>query len=341
MKSIVRYGVIFAGLFVVMALTMAAFGLDVGRSLAYMREGAMGDSISVGRTLVKATPLCLAGLGIVIAWRAGMYNIGGEGQYVFGGIGGAICAKYLSGVMPAVLSPLILVMGVLFGALLGGLAGWLHVKRGVQVVISTILMNFLALLTLEWLLRGPLQESKKQIFVSEALPNAVRLMRFDRQSDFHVGVFLALVAVVLVWVYLRYTESGFKLRVVGESASAAKANKIDVGRKQIQAMAMSGGLCGLAGAVDYAGLTGRLADGFGQNWGFIAIPVALLGGINPWGTLASALYFGGLYAGSDNLKRFTPIGNSLVPAVQGIAVLAFIGLTYLYSQRVERNRGAE
>jgi general nucleoside transport system permease protein len=336
LKDILRYGVIFLGLFVVMALTLAAFGLNVGTSLAFMRDGAMGDSISVGRTLVKATPLCLAGLGIVIAWRAGMYNIGGEGQYVFGGIGGAACAKVLAGLFAPVLSPVILICGALFGAVLGALAGWLHVKRGVQVVISTILMNSLVLLTLEWLLRGPLQEKKKQIFVTDALPDAVRLMRFDRQSDLHAGVFLAVIAVIVVWIFLRFTEAGFKLRVVGESATAAQANKIDVGRIQIRAMAMSGGLCGLAGAVDYAGLTGRLADGFGQNWGFIAIPVALLGGLNPWGTLASALYFGGLFAGSDNLKRFTPIGNSLVPAVQGVAVLAFIGLNYWYSRRVER-----
>ncbi|MFM9871955.1 MAG: ABC transporter permease [Fimbriimonadaceae bacterium] len=324
-----------------MALTLAAFGLNVPQSLGYLWEGAGGDWISVGRTLSKATPLCLAGLGIVIAWRAGMYNIGGEGQYVFGGIGGAACAKLFSGMFAPALSPVILFCGALFGAALGALAGWLHVKRGVQVVISTILMNFLALLTLEWLLRGPLQESKKQIFVTDELPETVRLMRFDRQSDLHTGVFIALACVAVVWIYLRFTESGFKLRVVGESPSAARANKIGVGKIQIQAMAMSGGLCGLAGAVDYAGLTGRLADGFAQNWGFIAIPVALLGGLNPWGTLASALYFGGLFAGSDNLKRFTPIGNSLVPAVQGVAVLAFIGLNYWYSKRLQRQAEGE
>ena len=316
-----------------MALTLAAFGLNVPESMGYLWRGATGDSISIGRTLVKATPLALAGLGIVVAWRAGMYNIGGEGQYVFGGIGGAVCAKILAGIVPGLLSPLIIVFGTLAGALVGALAGWLHVKRGVQVVISTILMNFLALLTLEWLLRGPLQESKKQIFVTETLPNSVMLMRFDRQSDLHVGVFLAVVMVVVVWVYLWFTPAGFHLRVVGESPSAARANKIDVGKKQILAMAMSGGLCGLAGAVDYVGLTGRLADGFSQNWGFIAIPVALLGGLNPWGVLASSLYFGGLFAGSDVLKRFTPIGNSLVPAVQGVAVLAFIGLNYLLTRK--------
>lgn len=315
-------------------LTLAAFRLDVGLSLRYMWQGATGDSISIGRTLVKATPLCLAGLGIVLAWRAGMYNVGGEGQYIFGGIGGALCTKYLSILSPGILSPVILICGAGFGAVLGGLAGWLHVQRGVQVVISTILMNFLALLTLEWLLRGPLQERKRQIFVSEAIPDAAMLMRFDRQSDLHAGVLLALLFVVVIWIYLRFTEAGFRLRVVGESPSAARANKIPVGIIQIRAMAMSGGLCGLAGAVDYAGLTGRLADGFSQNWGFIAIPVALLGGLNPWGTLVSALYFGGLFAGSDNLKRFTPIGNSLVPAVQGIAVLAFIGLNHWYSKQL-------
>lgn len=341
MKVLIRYLVLFAGLLFVVALTLAAFGLDVVQSINYLWRGAAGDSVAIGRTLVRATPLTLAGLGIVVAWRAGMYNIGGEGQYVLGGIGGAIVAKLLVGIAPGVLSVLIILAGAGFGALLGAFAGWLQVKRGVQVVISTILMNFLALLLLEWSLRGPLQESKGQTFVSESLPNAVMLMRPDRQSDLHVGVFVALLAVVAVWVFLKFTPAGFRLRVVGESASAARANKIDVGKTQIRAMALSGGLCGLAGVIDYVGLTGRLADGFAQNWGFIAIPVALLGGLNPWGTIVSATYFGGLFAGSEVLKRFTPIGNSLVPAVQGLAVLAFVGLSYWLNQRSEAKNGSD
>jgi len=197
-------------------------------------------------------------------------------------------------------------------------------------------MNFLALLTLEWTLRGPLQESKKQTFVTDTLPNQVMLLRFDEGTDLHSGVFIALIATVLIWIFLNYTIPGFQLRVVGDSPDAARANKLPVGAIQIRAMAISGGLCGLAGSVDYVGLTGRLADGFSQNWGFVAIPVALLGGLSPLGTLASATYFGGLFAGSEVLKRATPIGNSVVPAVQGFAVLAYIVILWALNRKAKR-----
>lgn len=336
MKSVVRVVILAVGLVAVLALTFAAFGLDVPASLATMWRGALGDKVAIARTLVRTTPLCLAGLGIVVAWKAGMYNIGGEGQYVLGGIGGAFCAKFLATVMPGALSIFILLSGIVCGALLGALAGWLYVKRGVQVVISTILMNFLALLILEWTLRGPLQESKKQTFVTDTLPNQVMLLRFDKGTDLHSGVFIALIATVLIWIFLNYTIPGFQLRVVGDSPDAARANKLPVGAIQIRAMAISGGLCGLAGSVDYVGLTGRLADGFSQNWGFVAIPVALLGGLSPLGTLASATYFGGLFAGSEVLKRATPIGNSVVPAVQGFAVLAYIVILWALNRKAKR-----
>lgn len=336
MKAVGHFALLALGMVLVLALTFAAFGLDVPASLAIMWKGAFSDKVAIARTLVRATPLCLAGLGIVVAWRAGMYNIGGEGQYVLGGIGGAFCAKFLSSLMPSVLSIFILISGIICGALFGALAGWLYVKRGVQVVISTILLNFLALLTLEWTLRGPLQESKKQTFVTDTLPNEVMLMRFDSGTDLHSGVFIALIATVLIWVFLRYTIPGFHLRVVGDSPDAARANKLPVGAIQIRAMAISGGLCGLAGSVDYVGLTGRLADGYSQNWGFIAIPVALLGGLTPIGTLGSATYFGALFAGSEVLKRSTPIGNSVVPAVQGFAVLAYIAILWALNRKSQR-----
>lgn len=341
MRGLIQSVAVFLGMAAAIAVTLAVFGVDVGQGLGYLWQGAAVGPVAIGRTLVKATPLALCGLGIVVAWRAGMYNIGGEGQYVFGGIGGAACAKILAGVSPGGLSPLLLASGTLLGAGVGAFAGWLHVKRGVQVVISTILMNFLALFTLEWVIRGPLQEAKRQVFVTDPLPNAAMLMRFDRQSDLHVGVFATLAAATGVWLYLWHTRAGLDLRVVGGAPRAARANHIDVGRIQIGAMALSGGLCGLAGAIDYVGVTGRLADGFSQNWGFIAIPVALLGGLNPWGVLASSLYFGGLFAGSDVLKRFTPIGNSLVPAIQGLAVLAFIGVNAVFSRHQTRSGEVE
>jgi simple sugar transport system permease protein len=148
-----------------------------------------------------------------------------------------------------------------------------------------------------------------------------------------MGVFYALLAALAIYVFLYLTPAGFKLRLVGESASAARANRISSGLVQIGAMLISGGLAGLAGAVQYTGITGSIGIDTGQNWGFLAIPVALLGGLHPVGVIFSSVYFGALFAGSDNLARFTPSGTMIVYVIQAVAVLAFIGFKTLADRR--------
>ncbi len=311
----------------ILAVTLAAFGLSVSSSLGLIFSGALGDKYGIARTLVRATPLTLCGLGIVIAWKSGMFNIGGEGQYLVGGLGGALVAKLGLGALPAaVLSPLILLGAAVGGGLYALIAGWLAVRRGVQVVISTILLNFLAIELVSFSIRGPLQEPKHQLPLTVTLPNEVMLQRFDRQTDLHVGIFVAVFAVVLVTLFLRWSKVGFILRVVGDNPGVARANRLDVGQSRLLAMGLSGLLCGLAGGVDYLGLTGKIGDGFSQNWGFMAIPVALLGGLTPLGAAISALFFGGLLAGTENLARSTSVGTTVVLVIQAASVLAYVAL---------------
>lgn len=324
MKKAAYVVAVAAGLIGVLVLTLAAFGLPVGESLAYIWDGALGDKFGRARTLVRATPLVLCGLGIVIAWRARMYNIGGEGQYILGGVCGAWAASLFS-VAPGLQTVLILVFASAGGALFAGLAGWLHVKRGVQVVISTILLNFVALQVLSYAVSGPLQETSEKLPQTDRLPDAVMLTRFDPQSDLHSGVFIALAAVVLLAVFLFVTKSGFKLRLAGENPEAARIAGVDVGRTQISAMLISGALCGLAGGVDYVGFIGHVGLGFPQNWGFLSIPVALLGALHPAGVLASGVFFGGLFAGSENLARYSTVGGTVVYVMQAVAMLAYVG----------------
>lgn len=321
-------------LFAVLLLTLVAFHLPVGPSLHLIFQGAAGDKFGVSRTLVKTIPLMLTGLGMVVAWRGGMYNIGGEGQFVVGGLTGAWLAQAAAKMPFAVLTPAILLACTFGGALWALLAGWLYVRRGVEVVISTILLNFIALQLLGWAVSGPLQESKRQLQLTERLPDAVMLTRFDRQTDLHSGVVLALLAGLAVWFFLYRTSLGFRLRVVGENARVARANRIDAPRMRLLAIALSGALCGLAGGIEYVGVVGQLGGGYSQQWGFLGIPVALLGGLHPLIAMLSALFFGALFAGSENLARFTPAGATLVYIIQAAAVLAFVA----YRAVVDRRR---
>jgi simple sugar transport system permease protein len=327
------------GLGLVLVLTLWAFGLPVGESLRDLWAGAAGDRFGLARTLVRATPLVFCALGIIVAWRAKMYNIGGEGQYVIGGVCGAWVAKSFVGLSPGLLNPLILVGAVLGGALYAGLAGWLQVKRGVQVVISTILLNFVALKVLSYAVSGPLQQASRQNPMTDALPNDVMFARFDPQSDMHIGIVLPLIAAVLVFVYLYWTKGGFRLRLVGENEEAARVSGVSVARTQIGAMLTSGALCGLAGGVDFVGFIGQVGLQFNQDWGFLAIPVALLGGLHPLGALLSGLFFGGLFAGSENLAMFNTLGGTVVYVMQAVAVLAFVGVKAWLDSRRPRAEG--
>ncbi len=337
MKRIANVLMIAAGLLLVVALTLWAFGLPVIGSMKDLWAGAAGDEFGQARTLVRSTPLILCALGIIVAWRARMYNIGGEGQYVVGGVCGAWVAHAFSGVSPGLLNPLIIIGASLGGALYAGFAGWLHVKRGVQVVISTILLNFIALKILSYAVTGPLQQASRQSPMTDQLPNGAMFARFDPQSDLHVGVLLAYIAAVLVFIYLFSTKGGFRLRLVGENPDAARVSGVNVSRVQFNSMLVSGALCGLAGGVDYAGFIGQVGLGLSQNWGFLSIPVALLGGLHPLGVMLSGVFFGGLFAGSENLAMFNTLGGTVVYVMQAVAVLGFVGIkSWLDSRRPQQ-----
>lgn len=316
------------GLVVVLALTLACFGVGVGPGLQLLAEGAFGDKFAVARTLVKATPLLLTALGMTVAWKTGVYNIGGEGQYIVGAVFAAAIGKLLLPTPPGpIWTVLMLIAGIIGGASYAALAGWLFVRRGVEIVISTILLNFIAIQILGWAVEGPLKEKAGQVPQTDSIPDSAMLVKFDRQMDLHAGVVLALLAAVAVYLLMYRTRLGFLMRVTGDNRRAARANQIPADRLQVVAMAISGGLCGLAGGVQYLGIVGRLGTTFPEQWGFLGIPVALLGGLHPLGVIPAAVYFGALFAGSDQLSRFTPAGTSLVYVIQAVAVLGFVAMS--------------
>jgi len=325
-------GVLFAlGLLAIVAIALLVAGLPVLSSFQLIVDGAVGNWLGITRTLVKSTPLLLTGLGMVVAWRAGMYNIGGEGQFIVGGLFGAMVAKLLmhSGSATPIEIIFILIATLIGGALWASIAAWLYIKRGVQVVISTILLNFVAIQLLGWAVEHPLQESKHQLPQTDQLVDALMLWKPNRQWDLHAGVLIALLAAPVIYFILYRTVFGFRLRLVGANARAARSARINSQQIQFQALALSGALCGLAGGIEYTGIAGLLGTDFAQGWGFMAIPVALIGGLHPLGVIASALFFGALFAGTENLARFTTGGPALLYVIQAISVFALVGFGVL------------
>lgn len=306
-------------LLLIIAVSLACFGINPVEGLSIIGKGAFGGDIGWGRTLVNFAPLLLTGLGVTIAWRAGMYNIGGEGQYIIGGLCGAAIARSGQG------GPwLILLATAIGGASFGALAGWLQVKRGVHAAISTILLNFIALQALAWAVTGPLQAAGTTASQTAELAPYQMLVRWSQRTDLHLGVILVVIMGLLVWGFMSYSVAGFHIRLTGENPRAARAAKLNADGIRLQAMGLSGALCGLAGGIQFTGVSGVIDIGFSQQWGFLGIPVALLGGLNALGVMISSFLFGGLMAGSQSLSRTTPGGDLLIFVIQGAAVLAFL-----------------
>jgi len=331
LKGLTNFLVLITVLGTSLTLTLLFARVPLIGGLQLLWEGSFGSQFGLSRTVVKATPLLLTALGMVIAWRARMFNIGGEGQLLMGALLGSVIVKlFLHSAIPPVIAPaMVLAISAIGGGIWAWLPAWLFVRRGVDVVISTILLNFVAVQVLTWAVRGPLQQESKSQPLTDLVPNNFLLPRFNPQSDIHVGSVLAVgMAIILAW-YLFRTKGGYLLRLVGQNDRVARANRIDPAKVQVRAMLISGGLCGLAGGVDYLGVAHQLGESFSLNWGLLAIPVSLMGGLHPIGTIASAGYFGALFAGSENLARFTNAGSTLVYIIQAVAVLGLVAVRAL------------
>jgi simple sugar transport system permease protein len=278
--------------------------------------------------LVRAVPLALAGLAVAIAFRAGILNVGAEGQLLMGAAVGAATAAVV-GTTHGVPSPLAIVLVLITGASAGGawaaIAALLRQRFGVLEVISTIMLNFLAQYLVGWLVRGPLQEPTHVNPQSASLPDALHLPLLLNGTRLHLGFVLAIALALLAWWWLRATASGFRLRAVGANAmAAASAGQIRVGRTVVGAFVLSGALAGLAGSVEFSGVTFALYDNFSPGYGFTAIAVALLARLHPLGVLATALLFGALEAGANAMQRDAGVPSVVVSVVEAALILLVV-----------------
>jgi len=293
-------------------------------------------ALNLQQTLIVTTPLILTGLAVAFAFRCGLFNIGGQGQYVVGGIGAVWVGQAFAG-MPSVLHiTLAILTGVVFGAIWAGIAGLLKALAGTNEVISTIMLNWIAIWTGSYLfnLGGPLQNTnpaQKDVPVSNDVAASAKLPVFwgDPQlQGLHIGLFIALAALLVFWVLLNRTTLGFEVRAVGFNPDAAASSGISVARNYIVVMAICGAFAGLAGTLDVLGWQFRIAVNDIQinQLGFFGIAVALLGRNTAVGTFFSALLFGGLITGTSvrNLDPnvFEPaLATNLTYIIQGLVVL--------------------
>jgi simple sugar transport system permease protein len=294
--------------------------------------GAFGTKFNIADTLVQTVPLLLTGLGVALSFRAKLFNIGAEGQL----LAGAMAATFVGiqrGLPAPVVLPLCLCAGAVAGGMWAGIAALLKLARGVPEVLSTLLLNFVAVQLLAFMVRGPLQETARAFPQSDAITIPARLVVLLPQTRLHSGVLLAVLLAVCVWFYLTWTQGGFALRAVGAGPGAAQAAGIPLSRTLTQTFVLSGMLSGLAGAVQICGVLYRLSDGFSPGYGYTAIAVALLANLSPLGVVPSALLFGALTAGGTAVQQRIPgVSSVVVQILQAVLLLAVLGYGWAKEQ---------
>lgn len=311
---------------VVTTLLLLLGGYAVETALAAFWRGSFGAWYAfTSATLVRAVPLMLAGTAVAVAFRAGVFNIGAEGQLLAGATAAATTALALRSFGAAAI-PASLAAGAIAGALWAAIAALLRARFGVLEVISTIMLNFVALYAVSYLVRGPLQEPSHAYPQSASIDAAAELGRLPGMGRLHVGIVLAVVAVAACGWALRQTAVGFRFIAVGESATAAaSAGLIDLPATTMQAFTVSGALAGLAGAIQLLGVTYALYEDISPGYGYTAIAVALLAGLDPWKVIASAVLFAGLEAGGGAMQRDAGVPSTLVTVIEALLILAVLG----------------
>jgi ABC-type uncharacterized transport system permease subunit len=335
-----RWLLTIAALVVVIAMSaafLALAGIDVPDASRAFVSGSVGSGYAIfSATLVRSVPLILTGLAVAWAFTAGVFNIGVEGQFLVGASAATAVALQLPefGVWAALVAAL---AGALAGAAWAGIAAWLRTRFAVLEVISTIMLNFVAIQLVAYLVHGPLGDPSGIYPQSPSLAPATWLPRLVPGSRLHFGFAIAVVACVIGWYVMKHLSSGFRLRLTGTNPNAAwVTGGVNVNRVTVGAFLVSGAIAGLAGAIEVTGVTYALYESISPGYGYTAIAVALLGNLNPAGVLVSGIGFGALEAGAASMQRDAGVPSVIVWVIEALLILVMAAAQLRVQSRVRK-----
>ncbi len=304
-------------------ILIALAGVNPLKAYQVMVFEAFGGTRQLTETILKATPLLIIGLGLTVAFRSKVWNIGAEGQYYIGALCGSIVALTLPNLSPWLLIPLMLIAGGIGGMLWSGIAGLLHIKRGMNVIICTLMLNYIAILLVQYVARSPLRDPNGFLPESTQFSAAAQIPTLFG-GRLHLGVVLALVLVLVIYILLWRTPLGFKLRAVGSRASVARTAGMNVTGSILTALMLSGALAGIAGIIEVSYTYTRLKGNISGGYGFSGILVALLGQLHPVGVLIAAVLFSALTIGAEGLQVSLQVPAAVSQVIQALVVLFVI-----------------
>ncbi len=311
---------------VLLALVLGSALIALGgvNPLAAYKElfgGAFFDYYGFANTLVKMSPILLAGLAVVIPLRAGLFNIGAEGQIYMGGLLAAMAALYLPEIPAAIHIPVVIIAGAIGGGLWGFIPGYLKAYHGINEVIVTILMNYVGINLVSYFAGGPMMQEGAPYPYSEEIAEYLWLPWIMGGTDAHAGILFGLGLALIAWLTIRFTTVGFALDTVGKNQTAGRYAGINVKRQILVSMFVAGAFAGLAGTFEVIGLKFRLYHLFSPGYGYDGIVVAFLAGLNPILVPLSAFFLSGLKAGAHIMQRATGLESTVIDAIQGLVII--------------------
>ena len=322
------------------AILLAIFKANPFVTFAAMFKGAFGSWPNFTETLVKAIPLMLAGLGVLVAFRLKFWNIGAEGQLTLGGIAATWVALFWSPYLPSwMVLPAVIIIGMLAGALWAGIPALLKVRLKVDEVLTTLMLNYVAILFAEHLYYGPWRDPKGFGFPgTPQFPDFAWLPRIAGRA--HAGLIFALVLAVLVWFILNRTRWGFELEVIGNNPSTAQTQGIKIARNIFIALLLAGALSGLAGVCEVTGISRRLQQGLSIGYGYTAIIVAWLAQLNPIAAIFVAVLIAALLVGGDQVQMMMGLPAAMGLVLQGMLLFPMLAgsLFTEYKIRIIRSK---
>jgi len=307
------------------------------RAYQALWEGSIGSADGRVTILVQAAPLILAGLGVGLGFKAGLFNIGAQGQFLLGAVTAVAAALVVRNSDPLIAIPFALIAGCIAGAVWGFIPGFLKAFSGAHEVVTTIMMNFIALALVSWLITGPLRQPRSPQPVTPNVGDAILPVFFGR--DGHIGILIAFLAVPIVWFVLYRMTIGFQIRAVGANPDASRYAGMKPRRLITFTMSLAGMLAGLAGTINILGVNHQMPAAYSTSVGFDAITVALLGRSNPIGIMLAALLFGTLRAGAGLMQINAGVPSELVDLLEAIILLFLVASPVL--RRVFRLRGVK
>lgn len=321
----------------VAALFVMSFGVNPGQFLVELGSGALGSARAIGNTLNRATPYIIVGAATTIAFKCGSMNMGQEGQVFMGGLGVGIVALLLPEGTPGIIGiPLALLGGMVLGALFICIPTFLRVKRGINEVVVTLIMNYMATLIVSAVVVGPLSKVGASYPCTENFGDAYVLPYIRDVGHLHVGIVIAVVVAILAIYIFWINPIGLKARAAGASPAASRAAGINPTKVFVIGMLANGAFCGLAGGVELLGRYNNLRGSYADGIGWDSLIVALLAGMNPKGVIPAGIFFGAVFTGVSSLQRSLGVPSALLSLIKGIIVLCVVSGTAVEKYHLNR-----